>query len=62
MSSVRWAWAKRLRSALAGVSARDPITLLGIPVLMTGVVLVACLAPTIRAIRLEPVAALRTEN
>lgn len=50
-----------LRAALAGVSGRDPITLLGIPVLMTGVALAACLAPTIRAIRLEPVAALRAE-
>jgi hypothetical protein len=50
-----------LQAALTGISGRDPITLIGIPLLMTAVALAACVVPAVRAIRLEPIAALRSE-
>lgn len=50
-----------LQGVLMGVSARDPVTLIGIPVLMAVVTFVACLVPAARAVRLDPVAALRVE-
>jgi putative ABC transport system permease protein len=50
-----------LQGVLLGVSSRDPITLLGVPALMIVVTLVACIIPAIRAMRLDPVAALRAE-
>ena len=50
-----------LQGVLAGVSGRDPVTLIGVPVLMIVVTLVACLVPAVRAMRLDPVTALRLE-
>ena len=50
-----------LQGVLAGVSGRDPVTLIGVPVLMIAVALVACLIPAMRAMRLDPVTTLRLE-
>lgn len=46
---------------LYGVGPTDPLTFLGIPVLLVAAALLACWIPARRAIRVEPVIALRTE-
>ncbi len=50
-----------LRSALYGVTAADPVTLLGGTLLVAAVVLLAAWLPARRAASVEPVKALRTE-
>ncbi|HYG34896.1 MAG TPA: FtsX-like permease family protein, partial [Clostridia bacterium] len=50
-----------LRSVLFGVSPVDPLTLLGISLLVTAVAMVACWLPARRAMTVEPMAALRSE-
>jgi ABC-type antimicrobial peptide transport system permease subunit len=50
-----------LQGLLTGVGSRDPLTLIGVPVVMIAVSLVACVVPARRAMRLDPVAALRAE-
>jgi putative ABC transport system permease protein len=48
-------------SLLFGVTATDPGTFVAVSVLLTGVVTAACYFPARRAMRLDPVAALRQE-
>jgi predicted permease len=50
-----------MSSLLYEVSARDPITFVAVPVLLGGVALVATLLPARRAVRVEPIVALRGE-
>ena len=50
-----------LQGLLWGVSSRDPVTLIGVPAVMVLVALAACLVPATRAMRMDPVAALRME-
>jgi ABC-type antimicrobial peptide transport system permease subunit len=50
-----------LQGLTSGVSSRDPATLIAVTALMAVVACLACLAPAVRAIRLEPVVALRVE-
>jgi putative ABC transport system permease protein len=56
-----WGVSQILKSILAQIPAVDPITFGGITVLLTAVMLTACLIPARRATRMDPLAALRVE-
>ena len=52
---------RSLTTLLFGVPPLDPLTFVVAPLALTLVALTACLVPAIRALRADPVAALRAE-
>jgi len=51
--------ARLISEMLFGISATDPVIFLGVPAVLVVVTLAACLAPARRAIRVDPMQALR---
>jgi putative ABC transport system permease protein len=54
-----FALTRLLSSELYGISSADPLTFFGVAILMAGVTLLACYVPTRRAMRVDPLTALR---
>lgn len=50
-----------LSSLLFGVAPGDPLTYVGVTLLLAAAALIACYVPALRALRIDPVAALREE-
>jgi len=53
--------AQLFRSSLLGFHAADPVTFIGVPLILIAVSLIACLIPARRAARVDPLVALRHE-
>jgi ABC-type antimicrobial peptide transport system permease subunit len=50
-----------MESLVFGISVRDPITFLVAPVVLFSIAVIACVEPTWRALRLDPIKGLRAE-
>jgi len=59
--SVAYAFSRVLAGLLYEVDPRDPVVFIAIPALVFAVALLASWIPTVRAVRVDPVAALRME-
>jgi putative ABC transport system permease protein len=55
------AGARVMQSWLYGVSAMDPVTCLGVSLFLAVVALSACMVPTLRALRVDPVEVLKAQ-
>jgi putative ABC transport system permease protein len=56
-----FALTRLIKSGLYGVTPTDPATYVGISLLLIIVAMLACLVPTLRAVRVDPTVALRYE-
>jgi putative ABC transport system permease protein len=54
-----WMLTRTLGSLLYGVTARDPVTFIAVPLLLTLLTAVACCLPALRASKVDPVTALK---
>jgi predicted permease len=59
-TAASWALARLLRSFLFGVTSTDPVTFLGMAIILAGVAVMAGYLPGRRASRIDPMAALRS--
>jgi predicted permease len=50
-----------IRGLLFGVAPRDPVTMLGVIVIMAGIGIVACWIPAVRAARVDPAVTMRAQ-
>jgi putative ABC transport system permease protein len=50
-----------IQRALVNISSRDPVTILAIMILASSVAIAACVIPSRRAARIDPIAALRAD-
>lgn len=53
--------ARIMKTLLFGISSGDPITFVLVPLILFSVTLLACYVPSVRATRIDPATALRTE-
>ncbi|MGB2641261.1 MAG: FtsX-like permease family protein, partial [Candidatus Acidiferrum sp.] len=56
-----WALTRAMSHMLVGVSPSDPLTYLSVSILLSSITLLACWIPARRAIRVDPMVALRYE-
>ncbi|HSG82382.1 MAG TPA: FtsX-like permease family protein, partial [Gemmatimonadota bacterium] len=56
-----FALSRLLSSLLFGIASSDPLTYAGVAVLLAAAALIACYVPALRALRIDPVVALREE-
>jgi putative ABC transport system permease protein len=59
--ALAMAFAQAISTFLFGVQPRDPLTFVAVPIVLVLTALAACAAPALRAARVDPVVAFRSE-
>jgi ABC-type antimicrobial peptide transport system permease subunit len=59
--AVAWALTRAMTHLVAGISTSDPVTYITVAILLAGVALLACWIPARRAMKVDPMVALRNE-